>query len=57
MNVKTLSGEVDRVICPLQTDDFHAVGQFYHNFQQLTDGDVERLLAQAWSGKGVSGNA
>lgn len=47
--LETLSREVDRVICPLQTDDFYAVGQFYQHFAQLTDGDVQRMLVQAWN--------
>jgi putative phosphoribosyl transferase len=46
--VATLSGEVDRVVCPLQPDVFYAVGAFYENFDQLEDEDVLRMLADVW---------
>ncbi|MDW7650338.1 MAG: phosphoribosyltransferase [Bacillota bacterium] len=48
--VDTLASEVDRIICPLQPESFSAVGQFYKRFEQLHDGDVQRMLAQAWHG-------
>ncbi|MCR3921223.1 MAG: phosphoribosyltransferase family protein [Firmicutes bacterium] len=43
--IATLFGEVERVICPLQPEEFSAVGQFYDQFPQLTDRDVIQLLA------------
>ena len=47
--VSTLSGVADRVVCPLVPRGFVAVGLSYRNFDQLDDGQVERLLA-GWSG-------
>lgn len=35
----------DSVICPLVPPNFMAVGQFYLNFSQVEDEEVERLLA------------
>jgi predicted phosphoribosyltransferase len=46
--VKTLSQEVDRVVCPMQPEEFYAVGQFYKNFEQLEDEDVRSKLFLAW---------
>jgi putative phosphoribosyl transferase len=37
------------VLCALRPDDLGAVGRWYHDFRQLSDRDVQRLLAQAWS--------
>jgi putative phosphoribosyl transferase len=33
-------------VCPHPIRDFWAVGQFYTDFTQTTDGEVVRLLAQ-----------
>lgn len=35
---------VDRVICPLQPQDFYAVGLWYENFSQVSDKAVVKLL-------------
>jgi len=35
---------VDEVICPLIPDYFQAVGQFYRNFDQVSDLEVKQLL-------------
>lgn len=35
---------IDEVICLLTPVDFHAVGQFYENFDQVNDDEVKRLL-------------
>ena len=35
---------VDEVICPLIPDYFQAVGQFYQNFDQVSDIEVKQLL-------------
>lgn len=35
---------VDEVICPLIPDYFQAVGQFYQNFDQVSDTEVKQLL-------------
>ena len=42
-----LSCEVDEVVCLHAPDDFYAVGQFYHNFEQTTDEQVIRALDAA----------
>jgi predicted phosphoribosyltransferase len=42
--VSTLSRVADRVVCPLVPSGFVAVGLSYRNFDQLDDGQVERLL-------------
>jgi predicted phosphoribosyltransferase len=41
---RELEREVDEVICAISPEDFHAVGQFYHDFSQTTDDDVRELL-------------
>lgn len=35
---------VDQVVCPIQTDDFYAVGMWYENFSQTSDAEVSTLL-------------
>ncbi len=40
----------DRVVCVLTPRDFHAVGQWYADFTQVTDGEVRALLAAPRSG-------
>ncbi|MFP5226078.1 MAG: phosphoribosyltransferase [Acidobacteriota bacterium] len=42
-----LSGEVDRVVCIETPESFHAVGEFYRNFEQTSDDEVCGLLARA----------
>ena len=39
---------VDRVICLESPASFYAVGQFYVDFGQTTDGEVRELLCEAW---------
>lgn len=39
-----IQSEVDKIICLLQPDHFFAVGQFYENFDQVTDEEVKLLL-------------
>ncbi len=48
--VATLAVEVDKVICPLQPEEFCAVGDHYQDFQQLTDEDVREMLKLVWNG-------
>ncbi len=43
-----LGREADQVICLETPEPFHAVGEFYLNFDQTTDAEVCALLAQAW---------
>jgi putative phosphoribosyl transferase len=42
-----LRPEVDRLFCLEMPEPFHSVGQFYHNFDQITDAEVRTLLVQA----------
>ena len=37
----------DEVVCPLQPERFEAVGLWYANFSQTTDGEVQQLLSRA----------
>ena len=41
------SSFIDEVICPLVPDYFRAVGQFYQNFDQVDDKEVNKLLKKA----------
>ena len=45
--VAALRGVVDRVVCVRTPEPFHAVGLYYANFEQTTDDEVRRLLAEA----------
>jgi predicted phosphoribosyltransferase len=44
-----LQREADRVVCLETPEPFHAVGEFYRNFDQTSDAEVRALLAQARS--------
>ena len=46
-----LASEVDEVICAIMPAFFHGVGQFYEDFSQTTDEEVQELLAKAKEGK------
>jgi putative phosphoribosyl transferase len=37
----------DGVVCPLQPEDFQAVGQWYDDFAQTSDEEVRELLAES----------
>lgn len=39
--------EVDEFICLAQPPDFYAVGEYYENFEQVSDKDVIKLLQEA----------
>jgi predicted phosphoribosyltransferase len=45
--VDMLTQQADAVICPLMPQHFYAVGQWYEQFSQVRDEEVQRLLAQA----------
>ncbi len=45
--VRALEPLVDEVICLFQPEPFMAIGQWYQDFSQLTDTEVEALLAEA----------
>jgi len=38
---------VDELVCLMRPIHFRSVGQWYQNFEQTTDGEVKRLLAEA----------
>jgi putative phosphoribosyl transferase len=40
----SIAREVDALICLLQPEPFHAVGEHYEHFEPCTDGEVQRLL-------------
>jgi predicted phosphoribosyltransferase len=42
-----LAQVADRVVCPHAPEAFVAVGLFYENFEQTSDDEVRRLLAEA----------
>jgi putative phosphoribosyl transferase len=42
-----LRGEVDEVVCAMTPEPFYAVGLWYEDFAQTTDGEVAALLADA----------
>lgn len=39
---------VDQLVCPLQPPRFHAVGQWYRQFDQTSDEEVIELLTDTW---------
>jgi predicted phosphoribosyltransferase len=45
----------DEVICARTPEPFSAVGQWYRNFSQTTDEEVQRLLAEHAAGPAVGG--
>ncbi|MFM7055291.1 MAG: phosphoribosyltransferase [Planctomycetota bacterium] len=44
--LRSIHAVADRVICLQSPEIFSAVGEFYQNFEQVTEDDVERLLRQ-----------
>ncbi len=42
--IEKLGTEVDEIVCPLVPEPFYAVGQFYENFDQVTDEEVIQIL-------------
>ena len=47
-----LRGEADEVVCLHEPDDFGAVGNWYHHFEQIEDDEVRRLLEEFRTGAG-----
>lgn len=45
--INALKKQADLVVCPYTPDDFHAIGQFYGDFEQVTDKEVIQLLKDA----------
>jgi predicted phosphoribosyltransferase len=46
-SVQTFAAEVDRLIVLSTPVDFYAVGQWYRDFQQVTDDEVQAMMQQA----------
>ncbi len=42
------AADTDAVVCPLTPDEFSAVGQWYADFDQVTDEEVRSLLQESW---------
>lgn len=40
---------VDELVCPLVPDWLSSIGEWYREFGQTSDGEVQALLRQAWS--------
>lgn len=53
--VRSLAAEVDDLVVPAAPWDFRAVGQWYRDFDQLTDRDVTGWLERAGNGRGEFG--
>lgn len=43
-SVRLVENFADAVSCVLVPQDFHAVGQFYHDFSQVEDEEVKKIL-------------
>jgi predicted phosphoribosyltransferase len=43
--VARLAADVDEMVCPRQPDRFLAVGEWYEEFSQVSDGEVEAILS------------
>src|SRR4029077_7224216 len=44
---RALETEADEVVCAITPRPFHAVGSWYADFTQTTDGEVRRFLVEA----------
>lgn len=49
-----LRPEVDHLVCLLRPPTFRAVSQWYRQFDQTSDAEVQDLLALAWNGEAAS---
>lgn len=47
-SVELIESKVDQVVCPFQPYDFSAIGQWYLQFDQVSDAEVKQQLQQAW---------
>jgi putative phosphoribosyl transferase len=46
-SLEMLRGEADEIICPLAPERFHAVGEFFADFDQTTDDEVVEILTRS----------
>jgi putative phosphoribosyl transferase len=56
-SARQLEAEVDELLCLTRSPYFYAVGQFYEDFSQLEDDEVERLLREAHDRRGSQASA
>ncbi|WJW76565.1 phosphoribosyltransferase [Thiohalobacter sp. IOR34] len=49
--VRMLQRKVDEVVCLFQPEPFMAIGQWYVDFSQVSDSEVEALLAERWGSR------
>jgi putative phosphoribosyl transferase len=49
--VEMLRQQVDKVVCLLMPEPFHAVGEHYRDFHQLSDEEVVQIMRAAASGR------
>jgi putative phosphoribosyl transferase len=47
-SVRTLAENADEVVCPVVPESFMAVGQWYVDFEQVSDETVRELLRRNW---------
>ncbi|GJF27990.1 putative phosphoribosyl transferase [Kitasatospora sp. NE20-6] len=50
-----LGGDVDALVCPHTPTRFRAIGEFYRDFTQTSDAEVERLLHEAATARPADG--
>jgi putative phosphoribosyl transferase len=46
---RCLKSDADEIVCVQMPESFHAIGQFYEDFSQVTDGEVVALLQDGTS--------
>jgi len=46
--IDSLRDEVDEVVCLSTPESFFGIGEFYEDFSQVSDDQVQQLLSQAW---------
>ena len=46
--IAILTPLVDEIVCPLVPDWLSSIGEWYHDFGQTSDREVQELLRQAW---------
>jgi len=49
--VRQIAHDADEVVCPLAPAEFFGVGQWYDDFEQVSDQRVRRLLEAAWTAR------
>jgi putative phosphoribosyl transferase len=47
--VQVLQAEADEVVCAAVPESFFGIGQFYEDFNQISDDQVRNILSRAWS--------